>query len=182
MMFSNMFMGMFVEPLSERDRNDLRTVFSYIPNSSRTLGKMLRIGTRAEEKSDQEVTDLVIRDLKEMRRIIDKPQILSAMDLGVSEIVGDETRFRQAFEAPLNVQFVDALMDYHGQIMSDQNEKIGAMSDAFYGIAYNLHLQLALTADLLGVDVSFDNYFELYLIGADYALDTIGALVITYRK
>jgi hypothetical protein len=183
MMLSNMFMGMFAEPLSERDKNDLRTVFSYVPNSSRTLGKLLRIGeAHAEDKSDQEITNLVIRDLKEMRRIIDNPQILAAIELGVSEIVTDESRFLQVFRAPLNVQFIDALNDYDAKISADQDAKINVLTNAFYGIACNLHLQSALAADLVGSDVSFDNYFELYLVGADYALETNGALVFTYRK
>src|SRR6516164_3926217 len=124
MMFSNMFMGMFVEPLSERGRNDLRTVFSFVPNSSRTLEKLLRIGSVAEDKeSDQAIIDLVIRDLKEKRRIIDNRQILAAMEFGVSEIVANEARFRQVFNAPLNIQFVDALNDYDAKISADQDAK-----------------------------------------------------------
>ena len=34
--------------------------------------------------------------------------------------------------------------------------------------------------DLLQSEISFDNYFELYLAGADYALDTNGVLVFNY--
>jgi hypothetical protein len=182
--FSRIFMEMFLHPPSEKDRDDVRTVLSYVPNSFRTLDKMLRLDGRADDKSDPEITGLVIRDLKEMRRIIDNPEILTAMDLGVSEIIVDETRFRQAFESPLNREFLQAIADYFIKEMFRQpnNEKISALNEAFYGLASDLHLQYALTADLLGSDVNCDNYFELYLIGVNYALDTNGALVINYRK
>ena len=182
--FSRLFMEMFLDPPSERDRNNLRTVFSYVPNSSRTLEKMLRLDSRADDKSDQETTDLVIRDLREMRRIVADPQILACIDLGVSEIVADDTRFQQARESLLNRKFVQAIADYFIEEMFRQphNEKIIALSGAFYGLASDLHLQYALTADLLDSDVSCDNYFELYLIGVNYALDKNGALVINYRK
>lgn len=180
-MLSNIFMGMFVE-LNERDINNLRTMFSYVPNSSRTLEKLLRIGrrNRVDNRSEKHITDLVIRDLTEMRRIIDDPEILASVDMGVSEIVSDETQFRQVFQAPLNVDFIDALADYFIEVRPDDDKKISVLANAFYGIASNLHLQFALTASLLDIEISCDNYFELYLMGVDYALDTNGVLVFTY--
>src|ERR1035438_3956265 len=125
MEFSSMFMSMFVEPLGENEKNDLRTVLSYIPNSSQTLEKLLRIGGPAVNRSELEIVDLLIRDLNEMRRINVAPQVLAAMDFGVSEITAYEARarFQQVFEAPLNRQFVDALGKYHGQIMSGCADK-----------------------------------------------------------
>jgi hypothetical protein len=76
--FSRMFMGLFTEDSrSERDRDDLRTAFGYVPNSTRTLEKMLSLDLRADDKDDQEITKLVIRDMTEMRRILDDPEILA---------------------------------------------------------------------------------------------------------
>jgi hypothetical protein len=183
--FSRMFMDLFSDPSrSRRDRDDLRTVFGYVPNSSRTLEEMLSLDVRADDKKDQEITDLVIRDLKEMRRILDEPEILAAIDLGVSEIVHDETRFQEARDSALNwtygyaisAHFIDEMRRHpHGK-------EISALHEAFYGIASNVHLQTALTASLANSEINGDHYFELYRIGVDYALDTTGAVVINYRE
>jgi len=180
-MLSNMFMSMFYKPLTEAQKNDLRTVFSYVPNSSKTVETLLRIAEPGPGRntSEQEITDLVVRDLKEKRRIIDNPRLIAAMDLGICDIVLDQTRFHEVRSAPLDGEFTDAICDY--VTMPDHDARISVLRNAFYGIANNLHLQMALTAGLVRSDVSFDNYVELYLSGGDYALDTNGALLINYR-
>lgn len=180
--FSSIFMGMFAEPLSKKDAADLDTVFSYIPNSSHTVRQLLRIGTRAKQISDEEIAELAVRDLSDKRRVIDNPQILTAIDFGVRVTLSDIIQYQQICSAPINLQFIDSLMDYYAQITFGADEKTLAICNAFYGISNNLQLQLALTADLLSASVQFDNYVELYLRGADIALDTSGAVVFIYRQ
>lgn len=178
--FSSMFMEMFSESLSDSDRKNLRKVFSYVPNSSRVLKKMLRMDDRAEDKTEQEIVDLVVRDLQEKRRFIDDPQLLAAMDKGVREIVVDDSRFREVFEASLNVDYLHSVCDHVNEISPDSwiTYELG---NAFYYLAHNLHLQHALEADLINSDINFDNYFELYLVAVEYALDSSGVFVINHR-
>ncbi len=181
-MASRMFMGMFADPLSETLESDLRTILSYIPNSSKTLERLLRIGTERHRKSEAEVAELVIRDLNEMRSIVGNPAILAAMDAGVCKSIRDYIWFREVFTAPFNVEFIHELMNYYEEVTSGIDEPAAVLCDAFYGIACNLHLQAALAAELVGAAVNFNNYSEIYLNGADYSLDASGALVFYYVK
>jgi hypothetical protein len=184
--FSRMFMEMFFEP-TEKDRADLRTVFSYVPNSAHTLEMMLRICAGSEPKTAQEITDLVLRDLQALRPLVTHPEVLRAMDFGAREITGDQSRFRETADTTIDCEFHAAIGDYVIHLMYSRPEQEstrklwGALWDAFYGIACNTRLQMTLAAELIGCDVSFHNYFELYLSGVDYALSTTGAVVYNYH-
>lgn len=185
-----MFMELYLEPLTERDKADLRTIFSYVPGSERALEKMLRLDDCADDKHDSEIIDLVRSDLNEMRRIVNSEPVLKVISSGEIEFMLDEARFEEVRRSDLNWQYQTAMGDYLRREKGDylrreksgHNAKIEALREAFYGLASDLHLQKALTADLLGVDVSFDNYFELYLIGVHYALDSDRVLVMNFRK
>jgi hypothetical protein len=98
--------------------------------------------------------------------------------------VTDETRFQEARDSSLNWAYGHAISAYFIAAIELQphSDRISALHEAFYGIASDVHLQTALTANLLNSEVNCDNYFELYRIGVDYALDTKGAVVIDYRK
>jgi hypothetical protein len=179
--FSRLFMELFLEPLSDADQDALRTVFSYVPNSETALEKFLRMDTCADDKSTEEIITLVKRDLYEMRRVVHSRSVLHAINGSAVKIVDSEARFQKACDSDLNRDFFHDLADYFVRAMAEHNGVIRALSNAFFGIASNVHLQWALTADLLGVGESFDNYFELYLIGVDYALEPGSVVVINYR-
>jgi len=182
--FSQVFLGMFAEPLQEQDKSDLRKMFSYLPNSSRVLEFLLQMGTRAADRSEEEIVNLVSQDLNEMRRIMTDPGVLAAMELGVSEVVRDRERFQQSRTSLLNREFIQAIGDYFREEVYRRsgNKKIAVIHDSFYGIANDLHLKYALTASLLGSNINCGHYLELYKLGADYSLDEKGALVLIYRK
>ncbi|QDT18445.1 hypothetical protein [Gimesia chilikensis] len=180
--FSSMFMELYLESLTEKEKSDLETVFSYIPNKSRILDKMFRLDFRADDKTENEITNLVLQDLKEKRRIIDSPSLIQAMDYGVNAIMSDEEKFAEYAGCELNCLFYHDMANYFVQHLSKNDVKFRALSNAFYGLASNAHLQWALTCDLLNLDLSFDNYFELYLIGVDYAISEKGIYVINYRE
>ncbi len=183
--FSRIFMGIFYPSLNEIEREHLKQVFSYVPNSSRALEKILRIDMPADDRSDQEIIDLVLSDMRQVRRITTAPDILAAIDLGICEVISDEEQFRRVcVSSELGSDYIQNLCDAIGDDISrkSNDKKTYALHEAFYGIATDLHLQHALTADLIGSEIECDNYFELYLIGVDYVLTKNGALVINHRK
>jgi hypothetical protein len=179
--FARMFMGLYVEPLSDKDIADLRTVFRYVPNSSRVLEKMIRMDGRAEYKTDDQIVELVRRDLREKRKLIDSQKVVDVIDSGAIALTADEHRFDEARSSDANGQFLHCLAQFFMRTLAHREERIQMLSNAFYGLASNLQLQDALTADLLALDVCFDNYFELYLIGVDYAAAEDEVVVMNYR-
>lgn len=180
--FATMFMELYLAPLTEKDKQDLALIFSHVSNSEHILEKMIRMDARAEDKTESDIIDLVNSDLKEMRQFINSQPVLDAIDRGIAEEVKNETHFEVAVDSDLNHQFIHILSDFFVGQLANSDGKIRALSNAFYGLASNLHLQWVLTADLLNTDLNFNHYFELYLIGVDYAITRNGAVVMNYRK
>ena len=179
--FSSLFMECYLEPLTEKDKNDLRTVLSLVPGGTRVLEKMLRLDDAASHKSNEEIKELVASDLIEMRQIIHSTELLAVIDAGVIEIVSDDGGFEDACNCKANRLFVHELSAFFVKETRGHDARIRALSNAFYGLSNNMHLQWALTADLLNLDVNFDNYFELYLVGVDYAVCADRVTVMDYR-
>lgn len=177
--FSRMFMEMYLEPLTEKDKADLHTVFGYVPNSSRALEKMLRLDGCAPDKSESEIIETVRADLAQMRRVIKSEHLLRAMDSPIVMATGEE-ELCKSWQGSINDEYrgevLNYVLDHFGT-----DKKVDALHEAFYGLASNMHLQHALTANLLNLDVSFDHYFELYRIGVDYALEERRVVVMNYR-
>jgi len=179
--FSGIFIELFAQPLTQDEIDGLHTVFKYVPHSRQTLHKLMRMNDRAEDKTAEEIVDIVRRDLHEKARVVDSQVLIDAINCHTIALTVDEERFEKARTGKLNAHFSHCLANLFIQHLSRCDEKIRVLWNAFYGLANNLHLQFALTANLLGCDVSFDNYFELYLIGVDYALGDDCIIVMNYR-
>lgn len=179
--FSSLFMECFLEPLTDKDKNDLRTVLSLVPGGTRVLEKMLRLDDSASHKSNEELKELVASDLIEMRKIIHSTELLAVIDAGVIEIISDDGGFEVACDCKANRLFIHELSEFFLKLTRGRDARIRALSNAFYGLSNNMHLQWSLTADLLNLDVNFDNYFELYLVGVDYAVCADRVTVMDYR-
>lgn len=194
--FSRIFMELYIEPLTVQDKDDLRTIFKYIPNSSGVLQKMLRIGVRGEDKTNEQIIEIVKKDLHEKRKIIDQwtqeennqeylfamQQVLKAIDASVIKITIDEDYFLNVSNGNANSQFYHPLACLLMPIIPKCDEKTRAIINAFDGISPITQLQDALTVDLLGLDVNFDNYFELFLLGVDYALRNSEEFVVINHR
>jgi hypothetical protein len=179
--FSSLFMDLYQAPLTEAEKHDLQVIFSFVPNSSKTLEKMLRMDERSPDRTDGEIIEHVRKDASEIRRIITSAPILSVIDSGVIELTSDEDRFTQTYDRDMNRQFYWHLADYFSKEVRQNGPMMKALSNAFHGLASSLHLECALTASLLADCINLDNYFELYLIGVDYCLASDGILAMNYR-
>ncbi len=146
---------------------------------------MLRMDGRAEDRTDEQILDLVKRDLKQMRKVLD-------LDDGLDEVIGvieadaysitlDEVEFDEARSSNLNGRFHHCIAGFVMRRLAQCDKTIAALSEAFYGLAGNSQLQSALTAELMRLDIDFSNYFELYLVGVDYALCDDHTVIMNYR-
>lgn len=183
--FSTLFMELYLQPLTDKDTRDLETIFQYFPTSSVMVEKMLRIGRRADDRSEGEILALVAQDLREKRAIVaaetGNAAVLAAIDGGQYLLTQDEARLRAARESSVYSQFYYALATYFMRELARREQKYSALSEAFYKIASEPPLDWSLTASLLGLEPSFDHYFELYLLGVDYAIEEEAVVVMNYR-
>lgn len=178
--FSSIFMELYLEPLTENDKDNLRLVLGMVPNSSKVLDKMFQLDEPIPAESDIEIMKFVKRDLVQMSQLINSRIVLNAMNSPV-EVTIDENSFDRTCNSNVNRQFFHEITNYFVKKMSQCDVRIRALSNAFYGIASSTHLQWALTADLLDIDADFSNYFHLHLLGVDYAIGINEIVAINYR-
>ena len=178
--FSTMFMGLYLEPLTDEDKRNFQSIFATVPNSDAALEKMLRMDELVTSKSDDELLAIVKRGLDEKRQLIRSKDVVAAFDFPLN-LVADESQFQRACDGELNRQFFHELGNCFVSRMSNHPRNVQALSNAFYGLANNVHLQWTLTADLIDIPSDFSHYFELYLVAADYAFGDNEILVINYR-
>lgn len=178
--FSTLFMEIYLEPKTKEDEDYLKAIFRPIPNSSSALDKLIRLYEPAPFQTEVEISEAVKRDINAMRPLITSHDVLKAMESRI-EITLDENDFHKKSDSQINLKLIHAIADYSMKQIVDQSKPIQALSKAFFGIAHNLHLQCALTADLVPGMISFENYFELYYIGVDYALGANEVTAINYR-
>lgn len=178
--FSGLFMELYSAPLTDKDKDDLRSIFGAVPNSAEALDRMFRLDALAVSKSEDEIIDLVRRDLLEMRQLVTSPILLDAMNAPI-EITLVQDAFQQVCDCEMNRLFFHEMATRFVEEMARHHSRIRGLSNAFYGLASNVHLQWALTADLLDIEANFDNYFELYLVGIDYAVGNNHVLAMNYR-
>ncbi|PQO48108.1 hypothetical protein [Blastopirellula marina] len=179
--FANVFREIYLEPMSETLKEDLRRIFEPIPNSDGVLQKMLRLDQAAPSPTEEGIVRLVQADLAAMRPLVTHEEALAAIDLPV-QVITDEDRFRQVCDSRTHSKLYHGIASYTMRQLHGQTLPVRALGEAFYGIAHNPRLQCALEADLVPGEVSFENYFELYFLGADYALGDGGAVAFHYCR
>ena len=183
--FSTLLMEFFLEKPYDEDVLALHTVFRYVPDSERALAMLLRLDHRAEDKTDNDILALVKRDLGEKRRIIEAmggpDALIDVIQSDGCLITLDEAEFDKARNSNLNGHFFHCISSFMMQHLADCDKRIAALDNAFYGVASNLQLQWTLTAALMRLEVDLSNYFELYDVGVDYAIDEDGVLIMNYR-
>ena len=178
--FSSVFREVYLEPMTDEVKAKMRQIFQPIPNGSAALEKMLRLDEAAPCPTDAEIIRLVKADLSAMRPLGMPDAVLAAFDLPV-QVTTDEDQFREVCHCRTNSAFYHAITDYSVRQLIGQSRPVKVLCEAFYGVAHNPRLQCALQVDLVPGEISFENYFELYFLGADYALGATGAVAMNYR-
>lgn len=200
--FSNLFADVLHEPLSQQDVDALHTIFGYIPDASRAMQKMIRLSGSAPDRTDDEIAALVQADISEKRKVVAKViNDLSRLGDDFNSLLASAKELHLALGNP-QIRFCDDADTFNearegahqstyeyctASLFSGRkgvDNKVQAMQEAFYGIASDTALQESLSSNLrpVGIDINFDNYFELYLIGVEYAVLTSSILVINFRK
>jgi len=187
--FSDLFHDFFQQPFDDAVKNDLQTIFGYFPEPSRILQMFSQLRVRAPDLTDDQIVDLVKRDLAEKRKILamdaDKydglDQVINIIDNGPFTLTVDKPKFNTARESGIQQPFALCLAGYVQRLLMECDEKTRAMNQAFYGVAFNAELQRTLTSQLMDLDVNFDHYFSLYKIGVDYAFDSNEVVIMNHR-
>jgi hypothetical protein len=178
----NIFMEMFSERLSEHNKEDLNRFFSVVPNSERVLQRMLLLDENMSSKTNDQISVIVRDDLNEMKKIIRSPSIMTAMMEFPIAFTIDDDFYDKARNSKTYSQYYYELANYFSPIVGGADPIKKIVCQAFYGVAFNVNLENALTVDLLHLDLNFDYYYELYKIGVDYVLSDDAIVVMNYRE
>lgn len=180
-------MELFLDEANEEcEKEDLRKVLSYVPASSVVLARMLQLADCAADKTDDEILELVTKDLAQKRRIIERvsvhADILELIDHGKTVLTTDKVMYREAATSELDARFDICVADFCIARIQSSGKIIRTICDAFYGIASNQNVQWALTSELIDLGVDLGIYFDLYRIGVDYSLDDSRIVIMNHRE
>ncbi len=165
---SSIFIELFSNRLTEQDKDDLRTVFNVVPNSARALNRMFQMDDIVSSKSNEEISDIVRSDLFEMKKLVRSDNLIKAMDGYPIVFTIDDKYFSIVRNSITNRQYYHEKSCSISPLVDGAGPIIQLLCGAFYGVAFNVNLQHVFIADLINLEVNFDNYFQLYKIGVDY--------------
>ena len=169
---------------TKEDKEALKTIFQYFPESTSVVDKLLKLDSGAAKKTDEQLIELVKVDLSERIKVIHQPSQQKAKcpspDSCEYSIIGPEDHhaYRQIKFSDCYEQATSLLKRYFSDQLQTRDRKTRMICDAFFGIADNQYLQWSLTADLLKLDVDLGNYIDVYLAGADYAFNELRVVVM----
>lgn len=183
--FPRLFMELFLDPAnSEKDRQRICKILEPIPNSAGVCRKLLQLEECWPDLSRQQIQQLILADLDNIRATVDGvDETLSRIDIQNVRFSATTEGFETVRHSPIFGQFCHRVANYFKKLVAANGDRrVRALSEAFYGVAGDLKLQDVLTAELLGVGDRFNNYFELYIAGVDYAIEKDGIVVAEWRK
>ena len=186
--FSKMFYDLYSEPFTRDEVDLLTSAFENFENAGGVLNKILRLEFRGARKSNDELLSLVSDDLKQKRKFVEQVvssnanarAILSVIDSGRYSFTDDHGTFQQRQAHNLSRSFRAIFANHFMRLLRKDkcDRKIRMLCDSFYGIAHDVWLNWALTANLLQLDVDFENFFELYAAGANYCIDDESIVIL----
>lgn len=158
----------------EISASELETVFSYFPNTDNLIKKLQNYySPPTEAKNVNMSSDYYLGELHSY--------LSEVSDL----FIGDELEpyfsndmvYVDSFETILsakqnhwqNEQFVDVIDDYFFDNRIVSSKQVTALFEAYYGFVHNFQLVWYLGSPLIGTDLKFDNYYNLWRVGGDFA-------------
>jgi hypothetical protein len=177
--FSTILMGVFLDGLTPEVDRFLREFTKFFPSLYENLARIC-----GEAESDRDVLPWVQRDLDEKRKLLDS----STESRNVLKVI-DERRF--AFTHDLGVLqkirvssanhsvLYNALGDFVA-IEFNGDALLEALLEALYNIATDYFVAASIVAPLLATNINLGHFFEVYLRGGDYLLDTDQIVVYTH--
>ncbi len=178
------FFALFSNHSSDEELNE---VFSYIPESEdlrQNLFKVMSCGsiengpyllpTAHAVYDKKELVDLAVNDLKEMRRLcIDagEGEIAEIIDNAQPRFSSNQDEYDYLLQADIpHFWLYETIGDHIAEHMKHDGKVIDAFLEALYGLTADYYLVWYITAPLCALDVSFENYYELWAKGGDYLL------------
>lgn len=146
---------------------------------------LIQMDAVLEDKTDDDILSIVNKDLHAKRPIIaadsNCTDVVRVIDGGARRIIVNENEFDRAMESSIGGQFHHCIASYLMQLELMVDMKYRLMSEAFHKIANLPPLEWALSSKLMDLEIRFDHYIGLYMIGVDYALTTDGITIMNYR-
>lgn len=182
------FYTLFME---QKDPEYFKKALQYFPNSDGLLERMGRVvgfgnpqELEAKVKSPEDALKYASMDLQERIRI--------AEEYGEAELVAELSKLRPKYSEDfedvekfrhedLHGWMLEVVGDYFRDQLYENTEKLYGLLDAFYGLTTRFEIKWFLGTPLTNGGFNLDNYFELWRVGADYAVKD-GQLLVGSRK
>jgi|GEM_PF-5491976 len=156
-----------------KSMSNYKKIFQYFPDSDDLVARTMNVINHWENKkpllTDQEIIDIVRNEADEMRKICLLAQdrsmanILATAKNNVVVLRSDERFFAEGNDCLSEfIETINDFRNYNGE---------SAFYDNFYHLCCsNFRLTWYLCGPMELIDASFENYFKLWSMGADYTL------------
>ncbi|WP_165750572.1 hypothetical protein [Cellulophaga sp. Z1A5H] len=138
-----------------------------------------------EKKSQGNIKDWVINDLREKRKIIelapDSTKLKEIIDSPQFLFVKNRDELYKARETDNNTILYDEVGDFVIENI-DNDKQLFALKEVLYNIASDSELVNALLSRLIKSNVDLSNYLDIYKNGCDYAVDDEKILIYEFKQ
>lgn len=183
--FSTILMGVFLEGLTPEVDAFLREFSKPFPRP--LYDRLVRICGPAEPDCD--ILPWVKRDLDEMRKLLALQytpwgNLTGVLDQGRTDVTHDrrllhDIKMTSDNHSGLYEEVCDFVIEViHGR---NRDDRLFALREALYHIATDYFVAHSIMAPLLDTDIDLSHFFEIYLRGGDYAIDTDRIVVYQYQ-
>lgn len=183
--FSTILMGVFLEGLTTEVDTFLREFSKPFPGP--LYDRLVRICGTAE--LDRDVLPWVHRDLDEKRKLLDRSNapfddLKRVIDERRCVLTHDDRMLHEVrMASERHSDLYQAVSDHVIDVICHRNSdpRLSAVREALYHIATDYSVAHSIMGPLLETDIDLSHFFEIYLRGGDYILDTDRIVVYQYR-
>jgi len=179
--FSTLLMETLLEGYTPEFDKFIAKITKYFDNS---IYKNIKYAFSNEKKSQGNVKDWVINDLREKRKIIDlipdSTKLKEIIDSPQFLFIKDRNELYNARETDNNTILYEGVGDFVIENI-DSDKRLFALKEVLYNIASDSDLVNALLSGLIKSDVDLSNYLDIYKNGCDYAVDDEKILIYEFK-
>lgn len=164
--------------------DEINLVFSFFPNSHELSNRLKSYYSNVDfRKSIHDLPKYLIQATTE--------DVKSKLKLFISDelkpFLENEIHFVESIEEITSSKLEDWQNEHYIDIISDHvydcrisGEKIIALFEAFFGLTRDYQLTWYLGSPLIKSEINFDNYYDIWKVGGDYAITNDRVIVSRY--
>ncbi len=150
---------------------EYQKIFKYFTNKDELIRRLKEYFSKENYINQiDDLKDFLIlstrKDIEEKKQVLDDDELLKILDKKIY-FLEDFNEFSEYQLDEWNGEYISLLGDSFRKTRSNEEY---ALFEAYYGLTNNIQLVWYLGSPLLGIELNFDYYFDIWKVGGDYAV------------